>query len=745
MKFVCDRCQTRYSIADEKVRMKILRIRCKTCGNVILVQGEGATGEPVDATHGSATAKPASGLKAVSGSRSAQPGSTRPASAGTPKSAPPPIKPAAGPPPPPPPVAADAEPVGGRVEWYIAVGGVQSGPFSRAEAAKRIVAIGQGKTVHVWKEGMSGWKPSAEVSVIARELTLLRPPAPPPPPPAIPAKSLKATGDVAKAGRTPAPVATPSVAGAHATKAATDPAEEATTDTAAGSLFPGKPLTPTPQPVAEAPTDFPTDPELEAFTEITTKKAKKIPDLGSGQPRGSFADVTTKKGKNLRELESDPLFEAAATFAEQVKTPPPVDPVPSAKGKTPVPARAAASLGARPSAPGIGLHAPAIAKSGTPPPVSALGVAGGAHTTPAPAHVPTAGARTTPAPVSAQASAGAGHAPTKTTTPPPVRASASLSISSTNLPVAVNRSLHQSAIDALPPVTFDPPETPAAAKLAGVDGFAEVMAAVAAVQQTTAGPEAAFGMAPLAEPTSAPLAPAPHPGHGLDVAGPFKRNPGLKFVVAVAIIVVLVILLVVVSLRGDGGKSSASAASASSPPKPEPVIVEEPKPAVPEIVHPQQPVPTPQERSVAVVRPGGKHAGRTVRSVGPSPAADKQPSGKASVKPAPSEGKRPNPFDEVHSVSQQQISAVVRNKANQFALKACYERALKMDNHLTSGRIDVTVSISAGGAVQRVVVNAPSSFIMVEPCIKAAVKRWVFPSNVEDYATNFPLIMQGGM
>ena len=39
MKFVCDRCQTRYSIADEKVRQKILRIRCKTCGNVIVVQG----------------------------------------------------------------------------------------------------------------------------------------------------------------------------------------------------------------------------------------------------------------------------------------------------------------------------------------------------------------------------------------------------------------------------------------------------------------------------------------------------------------------------------------------------------------------------------------------------------------------------------------------------------------------------------------------------------------------------------
>jgi hypothetical protein len=108
-------------------------------------------------------------------------------------------------------------------------------------------------------------------------------------------------------------------------------------------------------------------------------------------------------------------------------------------------------------------------------------------------------------------------------------------------------------------------------------------------------------------------------------------------------------------------------------------------------------------------------------------------------------GARPNPFDDARNVSQAQIMAVVRNPANQAALKSCYERALKMDNHLTSGRIDVTVSISTSGVVQRVVVNAPSSFILVEPCIKGAVKRWQFPSNTEEYGTNFPLIMQGGM
>src|SRR5215470_7442646 len=38
MKFQCDRCKTRYSIADEKVRGKILKIRCKTCSTIINVR-----------------------------------------------------------------------------------------------------------------------------------------------------------------------------------------------------------------------------------------------------------------------------------------------------------------------------------------------------------------------------------------------------------------------------------------------------------------------------------------------------------------------------------------------------------------------------------------------------------------------------------------------------------------------------------------------------------------------------------
>src|SRR5688572_20365417 len=46
MKFHCDRCKTRYSIADERVRGKILKIRCKNCSAVITVKEGGQVSTP---------------------------------------------------------------------------------------------------------------------------------------------------------------------------------------------------------------------------------------------------------------------------------------------------------------------------------------------------------------------------------------------------------------------------------------------------------------------------------------------------------------------------------------------------------------------------------------------------------------------------------------------------------------------------------------------------------------------------
>ena len=50
MKFQCDRCKTRYAIADEKVRGKILKIRCKSCDAVIMVRDDEAPKLAAEAT-----------------------------------------------------------------------------------------------------------------------------------------------------------------------------------------------------------------------------------------------------------------------------------------------------------------------------------------------------------------------------------------------------------------------------------------------------------------------------------------------------------------------------------------------------------------------------------------------------------------------------------------------------------------------------------------------------------------------
>ncbi len=658
MKFVCDRCQTRYSIADEKVRQKILRIRCKTCGNVIVVQGKrsAATGgdAPADdratsehfesartAVSSGPKAVPSSAPKAVPSSAPKAVPSSAPKA--VPSSAPKAVPSSApraavhGSPPPPPAAPAGTDPLGGRVEWYLAVGGVRSGPFSRAEAARRIISAAPGKAVHVWKEGMPGWKPSGEVSVIARELNLLRPP-PPPPPSSGPAKAPSAPPS-----SLPPKVAAMPPTVAKAAKAAHElPA----------SLFPGKPLTPSPAGMSDS-LEIALETDSGAFSDITTKKAKDLHDLSKESDKGSFADSTTKKGKNLGAIEAASLSSSAPAFAENDRTPPPVHPLPPVAAKAkPSTASSSATLPVV-AAPAVSFHQPGI-----------------------------------------ESPAASSHA----------------------MPVVPAASTGATV----------PPGQPE------LGGFAEVVRAVAASDPPSSPMQAfASSITPSGSETS-------------QVSSDFGflggRRPGLKYVVAAGAIVVLVILIVMVTLRMDTRKVPDVVPAPPSTTM-EPATLPESKPVA---AKPPKPVPVGEEKPASAARATGKHgSGRSLRRMDVSPASGRQPSPKSPAKPVLPE--RPNPFDETKTVSQSQISAVVRNKANQDALKSCYERALKMDNHLTSGRIDVTVSIATSGVVQRVVIDAPSSFILVEPCIKSTVKRWVFPPNVEEYGTNFPLIMQGGM
>jgi hypothetical protein len=220
----------------------------------------------------------------------------------------------------------------------------------------------------------------------------------------------------------------------------------------------------------------------------------------------------------------------------------------------------------------------------------------------------------------------------------------------------------------------------------------------------------------------------------------------LKYVVAAGALVVLIILVILLSWRSDNGKAAGAAAEIERRAKAAAAAVEV-EPSAPE-ENTALPGAAPKARTP--VRAGAKRATRPkgkAAAVGDdpfeAPAARALPAGERPV-PLASSRPRSTPAGEARTISQSQISEVVRKKENQAGIKTCYERALKRDGRLRAGRLDITVSISERGNVQRVQVNGSADFLIIDSCIKNAIRHWRFPANIEEYATSFPLILQGG-
>jgi predicted Zn finger-like uncharacterized protein len=120
MKIVCGSCQAKYSIADEKVAGKVFRIRCKRCGEVIVVRGDHESPE-ANATvaangNGQAAQAPAAAAEAPS----------------------------------------DAI-------WHVVINGEQAGPYSPQQLGE-LVASGQlDWEAYVWSEGFENWQPMRDV------------------------------------------------------------------------------------------------------------------------------------------------------------------------------------------------------------------------------------------------------------------------------------------------------------------------------------------------------------------------------------------------------------------------------------------------------------------------------------------------------------------------------------------------------------------------------------------------------
>jgi predicted Zn finger-like uncharacterized protein len=232
VKFLCDRCKTRYSIGDDRVRGKILKIRCKNCGNVITVR-EGMVPEPeavpppeyAGRTKPSTTTSPAAyderaaeaatvparqvanaspASTAVGRAKepaAARPVAKEPAASGAPKLArgeatfgQPESRGQGGRRPD---DSRRGEPVNAlnaafasamakpppalEEEWYVSIDGVQSGPFSLVEAQRWVGQKPFDAELHCWSEGFDDWLPVDKVSHF-RGLRKRPVPAPAPPP-----------------------------------------------------------------------------------------------------------------------------------------------------------------------------------------------------------------------------------------------------------------------------------------------------------------------------------------------------------------------------------------------------------------------------------------------------------------------------------------------------------------------------------------------------------------------------------
>ena len=124
MKIVCDNCATKYSIADEKVRGKVFKIRCKKCSHIIVVRGaEGGGASQGEEAQGS------DGFPGGDEQATMAAGHGAPQMAGG---------------------ASDAV-------WHLVIDREQVGPLSPHEVREKFAAGEVDVETYAWREGFGDW------------------------------------------------------------------------------------------------------------------------------------------------------------------------------------------------------------------------------------------------------------------------------------------------------------------------------------------------------------------------------------------------------------------------------------------------------------------------------------------------------------------------------------------------------------------------------------------------------------
>jgi predicted Zn finger-like uncharacterized protein len=122
MKIVCDACSAKYSIADDKVRGKVFKIRCKKCSNIIVVRGT---------TNGEGEAHEEQRDSRLFDEH-----------------------------------GEDGEMAEDAI-WHVVVDQEQVGPLTPAEVRQRFAQGQIDAETYTWREGFADWQPLASISEFA--------------------------------------------------------------------------------------------------------------------------------------------------------------------------------------------------------------------------------------------------------------------------------------------------------------------------------------------------------------------------------------------------------------------------------------------------------------------------------------------------------------------------------------------------------------------------------------------------
>jgi len=602
MKFVCDRCLTKYSIADEKVRGRILKIRCKSCSNIITVKESAPT--PISVIDGDSDRTVINSGPIVSGPLVGPAAGVRPPvpTAGRAKEQGRPRRP---------PTPPAALPASDEVQWFLALEGVQKGPFARKILIDKLLALPKNSDVHIWNDTLDGWKSPGDVPVVARDLQARQRQSPPPPPvprlrPVPPPPGHSGAHSPAGGRHPPAPHAVPAGPGhgsglsghghahgaaAHAAPAAAHAHGQGQVHAQAHPHAPGRHTTPSHSSVG----------------------------LGLASAQAAAAAV-----------ESSAMLDTPAPIRELVQAH-------RANGE-------ARLSGAHATAAVAAPHG----TNGESDAIQALNL-GQSWRQPGAPLVATAGSHT------AAAMASAGIAPGRQKT----------------LKLATGLVAVAAIVIGVIFVAIKRPPTSAVAntKVTTGDEFALAGKGSEGAKEIKVSP-------PSTDPAEAA-------GEGDPSAGNSKSETVARI---------------------SSGKKPVRPAPVRNPP----ARVAGSPTTVPSSLSAEQRVEASRfadnSRSPLQVRP----VAPTVAKV------------------------TPNNSDIVRVVN-----------ANKAGIKICYQRALLRDSTLTSGKIEVEVSIGISGRVKNVAIQGPVTFRALEPCIKDLLSRWVFPASSDEYGTSFFYVFQG--